>query len=100
MYIVGCGGTRLLEMPHLHEEEFQMLLDMTLYKERKFSLPISYLTSSSEVTVGDTGLHSPGHTSLRQGASHPIPADLRKRFQWFGTCLDPTLAPCLLLLVP
>ena len=29
---------RVLEMPHLHKEEFQVLLDKTLLGERKFNL--------------------------------------------------------------
>jgi hypothetical protein len=72
---------------------------------RKFSLPIGYLTSSSEVRgleVGewDKGLHSAGYASPRQGAIHLTPADLRMTFPVFGTRLDSTLAPGLLFLVP
>lgn len=90
----------MLGMLHLHEEGFQVLLDMILYKEREFNLPIGYLTSCREARVGDTGLHSPGRESLGQGAVHPIPADLRMRSPGFGALLGPTLAPGLLHLVP
>lgn len=45
----GFGGecavlamARTLEMPHLYEEEFSVLLDIILYGERKFNCILSY----------------------------------------------------------
>jgi hypothetical protein len=34
---------RVLEMPHLHKEEFQVLLDLPLQGKRKFSLATGYV---------------------------------------------------------
>lgn len=41
----------MIGMPHLYGEECQMLLDITLYGERKFCLPTGYLTFSDEASV-------------------------------------------------
>lgn len=59
-----------LGMPPLHEEEFQGLLDITLYEERKFNLAASLVTSSGEAKVGSTWLHGPGHAG--QGSRREI----------------------------
>lgn len=40
MYFLARGAGLGAGMPHLNEKEFQVLLDMTLYGERKFNLAV------------------------------------------------------------
>ena len=37
---ISLVGAEMLGMPYLHEEEFQVLLDMTLYGKSKLNLAI------------------------------------------------------------
>ena len=43
---------RVLGMPHLHKEEFQVLQDMALKRKKKFNLARLYVISSSGANVG------------------------------------------------
>lgn len=54
-----------LGMLPLQGEEFQGLLDITLYEERKFNLAASFVISSGEAKVEGTGLH--GTRTCRPG---------------------------------
>lgn len=83
-------GARLLGIPKMHEEEFQVLLDMTLSGQRKFNLAARL----HECLQGPKGLHVLGHTGPGQRGSDHTPANTRMRFWGFEhACLDPTLAP-------
>lgn len=42
----------VLRMPHLYEEEFQVLLDVTLSGERKFNQATGYMISPGGTKVG------------------------------------------------
>lgn len=54
---------RVLGTPHLHEEEFQVLLDMIL---QEGNLAISYVISSGEARVKGTGLCALRHAGTEQ----------------------------------
>jgi hypothetical protein len=45
------AGARVLLVPHLHKEEFRVLLVMILQGEKKFNLATHYVTSFGEIKV-------------------------------------------------
>lgn len=88
-------------MPHLHEEEFQILQDMNLQGGRKFNLATCHVISSSEprAMCGRTCRPWAGGARVEgEGRSSPTPADVKMRIPGFGHAL--TLAPSLVPQLP
>lgn len=64
-------------MPRLYEEEFQVLLDVTLSRERKFNQAAGYMISPGGANVG-AGLSN--MQAQGRGGSGPTPISPKMRF--------------------
>lgn len=71
-------------MPHLHGKEFQVPVDMTLLRERKFTWLLG------DKNIGTQGYLDQDANGLGLG-SGAISADFRMRFRGFGHLLTPLL---------
>lgn len=74
-------------MPHIHEGELQVLLDMILSGQRKFNLAARL----HEHLQGPKGLHVLGHIGPGQDGNAYTPANTRMIFLGFGHTSTPLL---------